>query len=467
MKEEKISCKHCGSYNVVRKGKRKLAGNKNNNNNNNGNKNNNNVNKSSSMNMNRRQIYFCKDCLHRFSLGLNKKRFDVWLIVNAVSFYNKGYSYEEACDFISRKHKISVGKSSVERWAKEYYLGFLDIRERIISKYGRDCVIEKAFNHSGLIYNFKMHKGKLKEFGKFIGLKDFIFSITKGVDERFFNGERCSQSSECISCKVDVSENLRLNKVIGEMLKIVKSNKQRHGLVEELMLHCDRDTVAVEVPVWYWDKINDRGICGHIDIIQVKFGKIWIMDYKPDSEKENFERVMSQLYNYALALSFRTGVSLSNIKCAWFDASRIYSFEPSRVVIGKPLKFPLTPIQHTVNPIGQFKKDETENEIEEDETEVETKVETEVEMKEDEMKENETEVETEVEMKENETEVETEVEIKEDETENEIEEDETEVEMKENETENEIEENETEVEMNNQINLKGDDNLMLSIDNRI
>lgn len=311
-KNNEINCKHCGSYNVVKKGARKLG------------------------NANTRQIYFCKNCFRRFSLGLSKKQFDAWLIVNAVCSYNKGYSYEETCEFISRKHKIPVGKSSIERWAKEYYLGFLDIRDRIISKYGRDCIIERAFNHSGLIYNFKLHKGKLKEFGKFPGLKDFIFNIVKGVDERFFNGERCSQSSEGISCKVDVSENSRLNNVIGGMLKIVKSNKQRHALVEDLMLYCDRDTVAVEVPVWYWNKKIDKGVCGHVDILQVKFGKIWIMDYKPDAAGEDFERVMSQLYNYALALSFRAGVSLSDIRCAWFDASRVYSFEPEEVVIGNP-----------------------------------------------------------------------------------------------------------------------------------
>jgi transposase-like protein len=312
--EDKITCKYCGSMNVAKKGARKIR-------------------------HGSRHIYSCKNCFKRFSIGLNKKQFDAWLIVNAVCLYNKGYSYEEACEFIARKHKAQVGKSSVERWAKEYSLGFLDIRDRIISKYGRDCIIERAFNHSGLVYNFMLHKGKLKEFGKFSGLKDFIFSLAKGVDEKFFNGERCSQSSEGISCKIDVSENARLNSVVGEMLKIVKSNKQRHMLVENLMLHCDRDSVAVEVPVWYWNKKINEGVCGHIDVLQVKFGKVWILDYKPDAEKENFERVMSQLYNYALALSFRSGLALRDIKCAWFDSSRIYSFEPERVVFsGKDKK---------------------------------------------------------------------------------------------------------------------------------
>ncbi|MCX6748862.1 MAG: hypothetical protein NT076_04625 [Candidatus Pacearchaeota archaeon] len=307
-KEEKITCRHCGSLDVIKKGERKLS-------------------------FGKRRIYFCKDCSKRFSIGLNKKQFDAWLIVDAVCLYNKGYSYEEVSELIARKHKIRVGKSSVERWAKEYGLGFLDIRDRIISKYGKEIIIERMFNHSGLVYNFKFHKGKLNEFGKFFGLKDFIYQLSRGIDDSLFNDNenRCSQSRENITVNVSCSENLRLNKIIGEMLKIVRSNYQRHSLVEQLMLCCDRDTVAVEVPVWYWNKRTDSGVCGHIDILQVKFGKIWILDYKPDAEKEKFEKVVSQLYHYAIALSFRSGMGLRDIKCGWFDGSKIFCFEPSEV----------------------------------------------------------------------------------------------------------------------------------------
>jgi len=41
------------------------------------------------------------------------------------------------------------------------------------------------------------------------------------------------------------------------------------------------------VPVWYWDKDKNIGVCGHIDILQVKYGKAWILDYKPNAEQEN------------------------------------------------------------------------------------------------------------------------------------------------------------------------------------
>jgi hypothetical protein len=324
MDKEKIICRHCGSLDVIKRGERKL-------------------------NFGKRQMYSCGNCMKRFSLGLNKKKFDVWLIVDSVCLYNKGYSYGEVSELIARKHKVRVGKSSVERWVKEYYLGYLDIRNRIISKYGRGIIVEKVFNHSGLVYNFKLHAGKLKEFGKFSGLKDFILSISRGIDDSLFNENenRCSQSREKIVVNVSSLENSRLNEVIGEMLKIVRSNYQRHSLVEQLLLCCDRDTVAVEVPVWYWDRKFDKGICGHIDVLQVKFGKIWILDYKPIAEKEKFEKVVSQLYHYALALSFRTGVSLGEIMCGWFDASKVFSFSPCEAKV--EWDFPSTP--HSQQPI--------------------------------------------------------------------------------------------------------------------
>jgi len=186
-----------------------------------------------------------------------------------------------------------------------------------------------------LLYNFKYHKGKLKEFGKFVGLKDFIDSISKGVDDKLFNlSNRCSQAKSDVLVNVKVFDNTRLNKKIGSALKIVKNNKQRHSIVEDFLLNCDRDTIAVEVPIWFWNKKNNVGVCGHIDLLQVKYGKIWILDYKPNASKENVDSVVSQLFSYALGLSFRTKVGLKDIKCGWFDEDKVFSFDADKVGFG-------------------------------------------------------------------------------------------------------------------------------------
>lgn len=257
------------------------------------------------------------------------------MILHAVCFYNRGYNYDEVYDIISRKHKANVSLTSIFRWVKEYDMGYSAIRQEIAKRQIRPLITSRIYKHSGLIYNFRCHKGKLEAFGKFSGLKKFISSLSKGVDEKYFNSdsERCSQIKKEVSTNIRVFDNTRLNKVLGSALKIVKNNKQRHSIVENLMLNCDRNTVAVEVPVWYWDKTDSIGICGHIDVLQVKYGKIWVLDYKPNAEQEIVDKVVSQLFNYALGLSFRTGVRLSDIRCGWFDENKVHTFEADKVKI--------------------------------------------------------------------------------------------------------------------------------------
>ena len=103
------------------------------------------------------------------------------------------------------------------------------------------------------------------------------------------------------------------------------------------MLINDSSTIACEVPVWFWDKKLDMGICGHIDILQIRQGKIFVLDYKPDAGKEKEDKVASQLYLYASGLSFRTGLPLQSFRCAWFDEHMYYEFNPMEANTGKKM----------------------------------------------------------------------------------------------------------------------------------
>ena len=76
----------------------------------------------------------------------------------------------------------------------------------------------------------------------------------------------------------------------------------------------------------------DVGVSGHIDILQIRQGKIFILDLKPGAFKENEEKVTSQLYLYALGLSFRTKIPLSMFRCAWFDENDYYEFSPANAL---------------------------------------------------------------------------------------------------------------------------------------
>jgi ATP-dependent exoDNAse (exonuclease V) beta subunit len=115
------------------------------------------------------------------------------------------------------------------------------------------------------------------------------------------------------------------------VLQSVANNKLRHETLQEFMLTNDSVTVAVEVPV-ILEKEDidhfrkdlgfdvpleleaDQVITGHIDIVQIRNGKIRILDYKPRAKKE---RPVEQLTIYALALSCLTGLKLFHFKCAF------------------------------------------------------------------------------------------------------------------------------------------------------
>jgi len=89
-----------------------------------------------------------------------------------------------------------------------------------------------------------------------------------------------------------------------------------------------------EVPFELKDLVKiGKPLTGHIDILQVRYGLIHVLDFKPDAHKEKRSKVISQLFCYALALSVRTGVWLRNFKCAWFDENNYYEFSPGDIVV--------------------------------------------------------------------------------------------------------------------------------------
>ena len=87
------------------------------------------------------------------------------------------------------------------------------------------------------------------------------------------------------------------------------------------MLVNDTATVAVEIPIYLYPQETpglNRFVSGHIDLLQIRWDKIWILDYKPDA-KYNRVNYNHQLFLYALALSKRTGIPMRNIGMAYFD----------------------------------------------------------------------------------------------------------------------------------------------------
>lgn len=75
-------------------------------------------------------------------------------------------------------------------------------------------------------------------------------------------------------------------------------------------------------------------ITGHADFIQLRHGRVHILDYKPNAKRC---KPFAQLTAYALALTRRVpGLTLTDITCAWFDENAYYEFSPQAALRREP-----------------------------------------------------------------------------------------------------------------------------------
>jgi len=282
--------------------------------------------------------------------------------LDTLTFYNKLYSYEEISNLIENKYGITLSSRIISRWIEEHktYLPFLRMREFVIKNYKRKELIEESKLIHQQIYNFKFHRAKLdlilgEEFRhfKFKPLKEFLELVLSECPHQIFREkqERASEKKEEFNLnevKI-VSKKSSASKFANFVIQAVSNNKERHEVLEEFMFYNDSVTVAVEVPVlldaddishYKFElgfqipfSINDgKYITGHIDLIQIRNGSIYIMDYKPSAKKE---KPIEQLTIYALALSRLTGIRLYHFKCVWFDSKDYFEFFPLHVVYKK------------------------------------------------------------------------------------------------------------------------------------
>lgn len=357
-KKEIVYCKECGSKNIIKKGKSKTK-------------------------FLVKQIYKCKDCNKRFVLGFGKS-YPAKIIMDSATSYNLGNNLAETSKIIKKRHKVKVPEKTIYSWVKEFneicsYYRIRDKAKKLVKP--KDIVFKKIFRHLQL-YKFRYHKAKIEFFINeyFNGLRDYLLDISKNCpNELFKDSFRISNvdlNIDISKIKIFKKENYAC-KLASLALKSANKNSERHDKLQEFMLANDTCTIATEVPVYlFLDEIKQYGvlglleiplnkntsnennqsggngllalkvkhealhppvhikqesaITGHIDFVQLKFGSVYVLDYKPDASRVD---AVSQLFVYALALSVRTGIWLRNFRCAWFDENDYYEFAPSDIVL--------------------------------------------------------------------------------------------------------------------------------------
>ncbi len=191
-----------------------------------------------------------------------------------------------------------------------------------------------SFAHSGsMYYRYRLAEFKLKTLPA--GLSNYLGSLLKYCPhEYFFSGSRASGFIMNLKAPVTHFPFHSICLLAEEALKAGRL-RSGHENVEKFLLESDPATIACEVPVWYQQpqngKLNIEGVLtGHIDILRYeKDGMIGIWDYKPRARYER--KAHMQVYLYALMLSQRTGIPLSNFLCGYFDSTDAYIFPAGQV----------------------------------------------------------------------------------------------------------------------------------------
>ena len=203
-----------------------------------------------------------------------------------------------------------------------------------------------AFKH-GWWYFYRVHTQKTE------GLADKFPELKQYLSDRFISCPNEYFEVEPRSSKLRFSlSNLKIthipNHEVATLARLgLQANESRfasnHSKVQVFMLENDANTIAMEIPLWlhhdelqHYEKIFacKTPLTGHIDLLRIEDGKIWIWDYKPNA---NFEKyATTQVYFYAYMLSKRTGIPLDQFRCGYFDAINTYVFDPNTCKVTEP-----------------------------------------------------------------------------------------------------------------------------------
>ncbi|MFH1127538.1 MAG: PD-(D/E)XK nuclease family protein [archaeon] len=203
-------------------------------------------------------------------------------------------------------------------------------------------IIQTSFKH-GWFYHYRINVAHMENHcnNGFSNLRSYLTRVFDLCpDEKFSEGPRSSALKFPIPAPLKEDSTHTVCAQAKEGLATMDTYRTAHSKVQVYMLKKDRNTIAIEVPLWldsfeyprFRDLFGcDGALSGHIDVLKVLDNKIQILDYKPKAHKEKY--AATQTYFYALMLATRTGIPLEKMECGYFDDSTSYFFDPSSVML--------------------------------------------------------------------------------------------------------------------------------------
>ncbi len=205
-----------------------------------------------------------------------------------------------------------------------------------------------SLNHEGGFYIYRVHEAKLNKFcesnEEFVKLKDYLNAVFSSCPDDYFNsGPRSSKLKFKTNSKIIHIQGHEVSSLARYGLDENKKRfKTDHSKVQLFMLENDNNTVSIEVPVWIncnelgeFNGLfeNSKPLTGHIDVLRIDDGKIWIWDYKPNAHREKYAD--TQTFFYSLMLSKRTGIPIERFRCGYFDDKHAFIFKPEEIINNK------------------------------------------------------------------------------------------------------------------------------------
>jgi hypothetical protein len=274
------------------------------------------------------QKFYCRTCRRHFGASpIPRRQYSASTILGAVTSYNLGRTLEETRVHVARHFRARVPHSTLHAWVGQFasVCTFAKLRKKF-SLSPDEVIQSKTFNHKQE-YKFAFHRLKTNLLCKrqFPQIRRYLWHILEHCPNDLFqrsDGARCSDANlpHLTLRLVRKETNAQVLAKLG--LLLAKRSRDRHPAIQSFMLVNDSATVAVELPIYlYPHEAPDLGLTGvltgHIDIVQIRGHRVWVLDYKPDARKET--RAKYQIYLYARALSTRTGIPLSRFAVAYFD----------------------------------------------------------------------------------------------------------------------------------------------------
>lgn len=275
------------------------------------------------------QKYYCKTCNKYFTDKTQPyTQYPLKVILYALESYNRGHPVEYVKKLTGKKYRYSPPTRTIYSWIDRYkdIVTFLILRKKY-DVHPEKLTATHRFQHQQ-IYPFTYHNLKLNIYSKQLPqLKRYINWIERSLPHKMFlSGPRASS--------MEIDHNIKpkqKDSIVTELARLAlttqQKNKSTHETIEHFFLINDSTTVCSELPVFInpkeIDSIKiDSPLTGHIDLVQIRYKNLYILDYKPNLRHP--EQYISQLQLYKKAIHARTAIPEESIIPCIFNEYRYY-----------------------------------------------------------------------------------------------------------------------------------------------